>query len=525
MNHWGRMIHELPATAQRAIARAQRISLPRRAPPAERAARLRRALCRAAAVRASAAHLDDAARAALAAAAGQRGGVPIDEFQARFGAPRAWRALLADPQPVNATERLLLLGWLLPRPARPGRRPRYLTPPELRRWLPVPPRFDERGPAPPPPPPLALRSATALLLAAAAGELALRHDGRLATPGLAALTGRLTPLPASEVRQLASFLTPLLCQLGLLTSAGSSLALTPAGHRFLTLPPAERLARLDAAWLDASGPDAWLAAVAPRQHGLDWLALRRRLAAWAAALPAGRLIEPGSVYPVLAAALGPLADAHTHGYRRVTRAPWRARRAEAVLLAALRGPLHWLGRVAWHDGLLAGVPDPAARLGPPAPPWRYGPPGRLIVPHGRADAALLVLERYVTRESADATAASYAITQATLARAASAGWGEAALWALLTEQAGPPPPAWRAAVGEPVATARLFPAVVLAVKPPALLARAMQTRAVRRCLIAAPAPGLALVDPARTARLTRALTRAGIALTSDQLPALQPPTM
>jgi hypothetical protein len=510
------MIHELPATAQRAIARAQHISLPRRATPAERAARLQRALVRAAAVRAGAAHLDDAARAALTAAS-RRGGVPVDEFQARFGAPRPWRVLLADPRPVNATERLLLLGWLLPRPAWPGKRPRYLMPPELRRWLPVPPRFAEHGPAPPAPPPLALRGATALLLAAAAGELTLRRDGRPAASALADLAGRLAPLPAGEVRRLTDFLAPLLSRMGLLAGASGPLALTPAGHRFLALPPTERLAALDAAWLDAPGPEAWLAAVAPRQRGLDWPVLRRRLTTWAAALPAGRLVEPGSVYPALAAAFGPLADAHTHGYRRVTRSPWRARRAEAVLLAALRGPLHWLGRVAWHDGRLAGTPDLAARLEPPAP-WRYGPPGRLIVPHGRADAALLALERYATRAAADAAAATYAITRATLARAASAGWGETALWTLLTEQAGPPPAAWRAAVGDPLATARLFPALVLAVEPPALLARALRARAVRRCLIATPAPGLALVDPARAARLTRALARAGIAVTPGQPP-------
>ena len=41
MNLWVRMLADLPALAQRQIARAQRISLPRACPPATRLARLR----------------------------------------------------------------------------------------------------------------------------------------------------------------------------------------------------------------------------------------------------------------------------------------------------------------------------------------------------------------------------------------------------------------------------------------------------------------------------------------------------
>src|SRR5207249_4982206 len=60
-----------------------------------------------------------------------------------------------------------------------------------------------------------------------------------------------------------------------------------------------------------------------------------------------QLLEPSTLYAALASALGPLADAQTHGFRTVDRAPWRPRRAAALFEAALRGPLSWLGLVAW----------------------------------------------------------------------------------------------------------------------------------------------------------------------------------
>lgn len=47
MNIWVQMLQEVPASVQRLIARFQRISLPRRCPPAERHRRLRQALCHA----------------------------------------------------------------------------------------------------------------------------------------------------------------------------------------------------------------------------------------------------------------------------------------------------------------------------------------------------------------------------------------------------------------------------------------------------------------------------------------------
>lgn len=110
------------------------------------------------------------------------------------------------------------------------------------------------------------------------------------------------------------------------------------------------MARLRQAWLDAGPPDRWLTPLLPDRCGLEWSVLRRRLVAWAEALPTGYAYDPATLYAALAATFGPLADAQTHGFRSVDRAPWQPRRAAAVWEAALRGPLTWLGWVAWGVG-------------------------------------------------------------------------------------------------------------------------------------------------------------------------------
>jgi hypothetical protein len=81
----------------------------------------RRALCTPAAVRAVYAALDADVRAALDELRGARRGLDAATLTARYGAVRPWRQLARDPQPRSVAERLLLLGWLLPRPAAPGR--------------------------------------------------------------------------------------------------------------------------------------------------------------------------------------------------------------------------------------------------------------------------------------------------------------------------------------------------------------------------------------------------------------------
>ena len=65
MNLWARMLAELPALAQRQIARSQRISLPRGCDAASRVLRLRHSLCHAATVRAVYASLPPTTQTAL----------------------------------------------------------------------------------------------------------------------------------------------------------------------------------------------------------------------------------------------------------------------------------------------------------------------------------------------------------------------------------------------------------------------------------------------------------------------------
>src|SRR5690606_20061071 len=181
------MLAELPPTLQRLIARHQRISLPRRHSPAERLGRLRAALCRAATVRAVYATLDPEARAALELLRHARGGLRPAEAAHQLGPIRPLAQIAADRRPRSVAERLLLLGWLIPRPARPRNPARLMLPPELRRWLPRPLLLASlgsasTGAAPHPP---ADGAALALLVAAAAQPLPTRADGRLSRAALA----------------------------------------------------------------------------------------------------------------------------------------------------------------------------------------------------------------------------------------------------------------------------------------------------------------------------------------------------
>src|SRR5262245_36353664 len=128
MNLWARMLGEMPASAQRLIARSQRISLPRGCSAEERLRRLRLSLCHGATVRATYAMLDPTTRLALQDLRERRGGITPAELEQRYGAVRSWRQLTADPRPQSTSERLLLLGWLMLRPATSHRSMRYLVP-------------------------------------------------------------------------------------------------------------------------------------------------------------------------------------------------------------------------------------------------------------------------------------------------------------------------------------------------------------------------------------------------------------
>lgn len=541
MNYWARMLGDLPVALQRAIARAQRVSLPRGCTPAVRHRRLRQALCRAASVRATYAQLDPAVQAAVQELRTVRGGLSPAELQCRYGPIRAARRLAADPRPRSVAEQLVVLGWLLLRPAAPQHPPRYLLPPELRRWLPQPFQVMSYGPAPTPAAPSALRAATTFLLACADAPLHLRHDGRLRRASVRRLAARLAPTPATEAHDLVAWLVPLLCQAQLVEPRGSTLRLTLAGQRFLTWAPAVRLDLLRHAWQHAPTPDLLLARLLPDRTGLDWPVLRRRLCDWIAAMPADQLLDPATLYAALAAHFGPLADATTHGFRTVDRAPWQPKRAQAVFEAALHGPLRWLGYVevsvgegvkVWRCGNGASSTSPHRHISTapwthsPISLWRYARPGEVVVPHAAADADVLRLLPFADWQAADDTATIYRITPATLGQAARAGWDASTVWALLERRAGPRPATWQALRATRGPQVQIMSTVLVLTDTPAVLDRAARSRTVQRYLTRL-APGIARTRPEHVGPLQRALARQQVSAQAAPLaaPAIAEPEL
>lgn len=249
--------------------------------------------------------------------------------------------------------------------------------------------------------------------------------------------------------------------------------------------------------------------------------------------------------------------------------PWQPRRATAIWEAALRGPLAWLGLVAWDaahppcvarvagvdqvmppelpanailpteadaagaagdedQGAGRGEPGPGTGMRPacaqtPAPhaplpagqspsSWQYGAPGALRIPHTSNPAAVLRLVPFADWCATDTTHSTYQVTPGTLARAASQGWSDTVLWQLLTQQAGPPPDAWIGDLHPPGSRLRIIQTAVLVADAPAVLTRAAQSRSVRRYLDTQLAPGIALAHPAQVPALLRALAHQDLVL-------------
>jgi hypothetical protein len=497
MNRWSLWLADAPAALQRLIARTHRISLPRACPAAERLRRLRRALCAPAAVRAVYATLDADVRAALADLRRCRRGLDAATFTARYGAVRPWRQLARDPQPRSVAERLLLLGWLLPRPSAPRRPPRFALPPEVRRWLPPPLQIADDGAAPPAPLPLAQRAALALLLVAAAAPLPLRRDGALRRCALRRLQPLLPDAPLPELAQVFHFLLPLLEARGLVQRRGGQCVTALGAAAFLSAPLDAQRARLVEAWLHSAAPDAWLRRLRVADSGLDAPALRRRLVQWAQALPPDRLLAPEATYDALAATFGPLADAHTHGFRVVRRPPWRRRSEARVWQAALRGPLAWLGVVAWHDGRVVRPTTYASADGA----WRYGAPGEVTAPFGALDAAALTLAQGGRWVRGDANGLTVQV-------AGASGVQGDRVRALLARRAGDAPDGWGPPTDGALAL-RLAEGALLLADAPGDLEQALRGRSVRR-YAQRLAPGVALVRAEHVAAVTRALARQGI---------------
>jgi hypothetical protein len=549
MNRWAECLSAVPPTLHRLIARSQRISLPRGCPPSERIRRVRQAICRPTAVRATYFALSPEAQAALQQLRAEPRGRSPAELTARYGPLRPWSVIADDRAPQSLSEQLVLLGWLLPRPATPRHPTRFLLPPELRAALPRPLALPDRGSAPPPPPPPSVRAAVTILLACAEQPLPLCAAGSFVLASLRRLLPRLTPLDAPAATALCQFVLPLLIDLGLLAPHGTAAALAPAGARFLALPPQVQSDQLCAAWLRAPRADAWLRPLLVSTRGIDWPLFRRRLLLWAAALPAGRRLDPSRLFAALVAALGPLADAQTHGLRTVDRAPWQPKRAAAIWDAALRGPLTWLGAIAWCDDAPSAPPqcyatgrshaaitiadadtatgatahaDADAASAPPLA-WCYGTLGELQLPHAALDADVLGLLPYARWQATDATSTTYHINARSLAAALRDGQAASVLAALLTRRAGALPADWSALLEQPRATVRVLHTTVVLSDEPTVLAHASQARSVRRYLTTRLAPGIALVEPSQAAALVRALERQSLAVEVQGDPAVAPP--
>ncbi len=512
MNHWAAWLAAAPAALHIAIARANRISLPR---GADAATRLRAALCHQQTVREMYFRLPDDAQAALQHLRAQPRGLAEAGLVARYGPLRAPTALRGDPQPRSLSERLVLLGWLLPRPVRGAPRPRYLLAPEVRAWLPRPLALAAVAPSPDPPYPPVLRAAQALLHAGLQHPLALCADGRLRVAVVRELAPQLAPL-AAEAGRLLQHTLPLLVDLRLLAVHHAGVAATPAARSFLAQACAVQLARLHAAWIASPRPDGWLPAGGAADRRLRWPTLRRRLIAWSAALPPGR--RPiAELYAPLADAFGPLADAHTHVHHAARRSPWNRQRAATVWAAALRTPLAWFGDVTRSaDGTTVAATTPTFADGAA---WRYVTPDGVAIPHGAGGADLLAILPRLIWVQADATATVYRVGRGPTP----AGDGPSAerLRAVLDRRAGPVPPSLEPLLeGAPVVQVR--PGLLVLSADPAGLDRAARTRSVRRWLTRL-APGLGVAAPGAADGLTRALERADVTVDASAPPPAAPP--
>jgi hypothetical protein len=512
MNRWAALLGETLSELQRLIARMQRISLPRACAADERLRRLRAALCSAAAVRSMYVSLDADTRAALDDLRKRRGGIAAEELVLHYGVVRPLRQMSRDPQPRSVAERLLLLGWLLPRPPAPHPPQRYLLAPEVRRWLPKPLSLPEGAPAPVAPLPLALRATMALLLVCAATPLPLRADGTLRRASLRTLLPLLALDALDDVAAVYAFVLPLLRDLGLVTVQRGRCAVTPAAAPFLATSLEDQRIRLIDAWIHSATPDSWLQRLRAASIGIDWTLFRQRLAQWVEAMPPERLIHPDRLCTALIESFGPLADAHTHGFRVVRRAPWRAQSATRVLLAALREPLHWLGLVAWHDGQVYRPLEYAALDSD----WRYGAAGEAFVPFGGVDADALRLAQGGRWVRGDAQGLTWRMTRIPRAQ-------EEAVRQVLLRRARTPPDAWGAPCADRAPSLRLVDGVALVADAPGDLEFVLRARSVRRYVQTRLAPGIALVRPEHVAALQRVLARQGITISGRApLPAAAP---
>ncbi|WP_298821641.1 WYL domain-containing protein [Chloroflexus sp.] len=493
MLRWAIYLAETPVVLQRLIAATHRVRWPRHADAATRLAALRQALCRPAAVRSRYFTLSPETQHALETLRCRRGILSHTEAEQLLGSIRSLRQLRSDREPRSVGEVLVLLGWLLPRPARPRHPAGWLLAPELRRWLPkpLPPMVAAVSASAPTLPP-ALVAAHALLVAAAEQPLPIRRNGLLAGIALRRLR-ELAPMMNGDLWQ---WLTPLLVDQHLLRIVGSRLLPGPALARFARASATERLYWLRAAWVALPCPERWLTRLRLMTRGLDWPAFRRRLLQWSEAM-AIHQVDADSAFVLLTAALGPLVDDMTHCLWPARRVPWTRRSQQRAWRAAVAGPLSWLGA-------LNPFPSTVAAL-----PWHYDAiRQQVITPVTSVDADLLALQPWMQLCQVDQDRLYWQITPATIRRALAAGYHPRILHDCWQRRLSRDLPACAPPPDPP--TVQIVTRTVAWCPAPETLAAAIRRPAVRRALAMQVAPGVALVAPGRERALARALARAGI---------------
>lgn len=549
MQRWPRYLADVPASLLRLIAATHRISLPRRASVAERLTLVRRSLCRPAAVRAVYFSSTPEVQAAAQTLRTLPRCLSPDVVTAQFGAIRPLAELRSNRAPQTLAEQLLFNGWLLPRPATRNHPACYVVAPEVRAWLPVPldavgerrrtmddgrqtgesgrrtadgerwpslnahsdtesvdgearSASDCGGPAQT----LAVRAATAALLAAAATPLTIRRSGRPTAATIRQVMPYVGDQAPNQVERLMVWIMPLLHDLGLLAPHGAAVAPAPRAAQFLRAAPADRLALLRDAWVRAPRPEPTLLPLRASVAGLDWAALRRRLLAWAEA-SARYAGAPCDAYPALVAAFGPLADAHTHPFRRAARAPWNQATAQAIWYTALHGPLAWLGACGGADAVERGSTEL----------WSCDADGVLTVPLVAVNADLLTLAPFLSHVAGDGAVLYLQMQRRSVLQAQRRGQSLQRLRAVLERRCGALPAAWAELLAD-ASTARLVQRTVVLYEPGGNATDPLQTRSIRRALETVLAPGIALATPGKEQALAEQLVEHGFVVHESALP-------
>ncbi len=514
-------------------------------------------------IRAQWERLTERERAALERLIAEGGAMPVAIVQREYGGvrepggfehPRAYLDALRGP--ATPTERLFSLGFIFR--AHDERGAIYRIPHDLLAHLPaVPPRARQLT-VPPADAPRATIPATpdrvtplvvALLVLAYNGELQTLDDGALNKASMARLARDVADPPdLRAVRREADW--PLLAvaraaavEAGLLRR-GSDGELRPTAQAldWLRAPRAARMRQLLEGWRRSSLDDLTLLCGLRWQGGapftLDRAATRRALLDLLASLPIDAWLR---IDDVVAAIRRVDPDFQRRDGRYDT---WLLYDREdrlvsrwddwdlvegALIRAALRGPLHWLGLVDLDDAqdrlrwsplgahLIAGAEPPSE---PPALPLIVQGTFEVLCPAEASLYARFQLSRIAELKQAGSIAV-YLLTRGALLQAVERGIDVEAVLRFLREQsAGPLPPAveytlreWASQAGQ----VRLEHAVLLHAADPVMLTRLRADRSLDLAAAEQLGPTLLRLPPGADDEVAERLRRAGFGLRDERV--------